>query len=362
MVDVENNDVHQGATPLVKRCMRVYNWDLQMARKVLKAYRQFLFLKKHNEDWDAKLLSPSFLVDQMWHQHILDVVNYCHDTMLICGHVVGHNPDGAFDIDGKKSRDERTRDGLNEHFEREYDNEIWGINDVPSDAVKTNDDVQVNEDLEDSSLPGNENGIASAASGGGGMTKDADVGIVSNDEDGGEDAEDVFATIQLHLVHTGFVDFYRLHRSSRLSNCFRAFARSQRKRQGDFIFQYNGCKVDGRRTLNSLMSMGLQNDGRLFQIVVIFKDENARIAAERRAQETIAIRIKDQSGEETYFKVKRSTKFCKIFNAYASRKGVDVNSLRFLSDGDLVKHYLTPLLLELEDQDQIDAVLEQIGC
>lgn len=51
----------------------------------------------------------------------------------------------------------------------------------------------------------------------------------------------------------------------------------------------------------------------------------------------------------------------KIFNAYASRKGVDPNSLRFLLDGDNVDPNATPKMLELEDQDQIDAVLEQVG-
>ena len=99
LVDVESNDViTQGATPLVKRCMRVYNWDLAKARRVLNAYRQFLLLKKCHEDWDATQLSPSHLVDQMWHQHILDVTNYCHDMMLLCGHAVDHNPDGALDV------------------------------------------------------------------------------------------------------------------------------------------------------------------------------------------------------------------------------------------------------------------------
>jgi len=68
--------------------MRVYNWSLEKTRKVLTAYRQFLTLKKEHKDWDATILSPSYLVDQMWHQHILDVVNYTHNMMLLCGHVV----------------------------------------------------------------------------------------------------------------------------------------------------------------------------------------------------------------------------------------------------------------------------------
>ena len=40
MVDLDAQ-VKQGATPLVKRCMRVYGWDAQKSRMVLAAYRQF---------------------------------------------------------------------------------------------------------------------------------------------------------------------------------------------------------------------------------------------------------------------------------------------------------------------------------
>lgn len=80
----------------------------------------------------------------------------------------------------------------------------------------------------------------------------------------------------------------------------------------------------------------------------------------------------------------------KIFSAYAQRKGVSVNALRFLLDGtrisgdqtpkmvraaaiaslkfgtvrivlNCVCSLLLPLQLELEDQDQIDCALEQVG-
>ena len=51
----------------------------------------------------------------------------------------------------------------------------------------------------------------------------------------------------------------------------------------------------------------------------------------------------------------------KIFNAYSTRKGVDPAALRFLLDGEPVNPDQTPKMLELEDQDQIDAVLEQVG-
>jgi small ubiquitin-related modifier len=51
----------------------------------------------------------------------------------------------------------------------------------------------------------------------------------------------------------------------------------------------------------------------------------------------------------------------KIFTVYATRHGVDVNSFRFLLDGERIDPQATPKMLELEDQDQIDCVLEQTG-
>ena len=114
----------QGATVLMKRCMRTHGWNEMKTRKVLNAYHQFITLKKEHEDWDAKILSPCYLVDQMWHSHILDVVNYCHDMMLLCGRVVGHDPDGALDYVAKQKRDETTREALQERF-GSYDEEVW---------------------------------------------------------------------------------------------------------------------------------------------------------------------------------------------------------------------------------------------
>ena len=43
------------------------------------------------------------------------------------------------------------------------------------------------------------------------------------------------------------------------------------------------------------------------------------------------------------------------------RKGVEVHALRFLIDGERISPMQTPKELELEDQDQIDCMLEQMG-
>jgi hypothetical protein len=58
---------------------------------------------------------------------------------------------------------------------------------------------------------------------------------------------------------------------------------------------------------------------------------------------------------------KHTTPMLKIFNAYASRKGVDVDALRLLCNGNRINPEDTPKLLELEDKDMIQVVLHQHG-
>jgi len=216
--DEEGNSTTQGATSLVKRCMRVHNWSIEKTRKILTAYRQFLTLKKEHKDWNATILSPSYLVDQMWHQHILDAVNYTHDMMLLCGHFVGHNPDGVLNLQKKAKRDKATRKALEKRFANKYDKEVWNV-------------------------------------------------IVDN---------------------------------------------------------------MGRYQPNL-------NEG-------------------------ITIIIKDQNGEETMFRIKRGTKLGKVFHLFAQRKGIEYGQLFFLLDGERISETETPSSLELEDEDQIDAILRQCGC
>ena len=68
-----------------------------------------------------------------------------------------------------------------------------------------------------------------------------------------------------------------------------------------------------------------------------------------------------QTGEETFFKIKKTTRMEKVFNAFATRKGVQLTSLRFMLDGERIESDATPKMLELDDQDQIDCMLEQSG-
>ena len=55
------------------------------------------------------------------------------------------------------------------------------------------------------------------------------------------------------------------------------------------------------------------------------------------------------------------TQMQKIMDAYAARKGIQSNALRFTLDGDRIKSGDTPKMLELEENDQIDVMLEVVG-
>ena len=59
--------------------------------------------------------------------------------------------------------------------------------------------------------------------------------------------------------------------------------------------------------------------------------------------------------------MKKTTPMANVFKAYAARKGVFVEEMRFLIDGDRVDGEKTAEMLGLEDRDQIDCMLNQTG-
>ncbi|XP_020877204.1 small ubiquitin-related modifier 1-like [Arabidopsis lyrata subsp. lyrata] len=62
-------------------------------------------------------------------------------------------------------------------------------------------------------------------------------------------------------------------------------------------------------------------------------------------------------GNEVFFRIKRSTQLKKLMNAYCDRQSVDMNSIAFLFDGRRLRAEQTPDELEMEDGDEIDAML-----
>ncbi|KAJ7961538.1 Small ubiquitin-related modifier [Quillaja saponaria] len=78
-------------------------------------------------------------------------------------------------------------------------------------------------------------------------------------------------------------------------------------------------------------------------------------------QAHINLKVKGQDGNEVFFRIKRSTQLRKLMTAYCDRQSVDLNSIAFLFDGRRLRAEQTPDELEMEDADEIDAMLHQTG-
>jgi len=73
------------------------------------------------------------------------------------------------------------------------------------------------------------------------------------------------------------------------------------------------------------------------------------------------LKVKSQDGNEVFFKVKKTTQLGKLMNAYCNRVGKDPTTVRFLFDGERIQPESTPEQLDMEDEDEIDAMVEQHG-
>ncbi|PWN52931.1 ubiquitin-like protein [Violaceomyces palustris] len=79
------------------------------------------------------------------------------------------------------------------------------------------------------------------------------------------------------------------------------------------------------------------------------------------APEQLNIKVKDAEGNEVFFKVKKNTRLSKLKRAYAERMGKPENSVRFIFDGQRIGDDDTADSLGMDDQDEIDAMIEQLG-
>ncbi|RYR45878.1 hypothetical protein Ahy_A07g031648 [Arachis hypogaea] len=75
----------------------------------------------------------------------------------------------------------------------------------------------------------------------------------------------------------------------------------------------------------------------------------------------INLKVKGQDGNEVFFRIKKNTQLKKLMNAYCDRQSVDFNAIAFLFDGRRLRAEQTPDELEMEDGDEIDAMLHQTG-
>lgn len=75
----------------------------------------------------------------------------------------------------------------------------------------------------------------------------------------------------------------------------------------------------------------------------------------------INIRLVEADGSELAFKVRSTTRFVKVIDAFCSARHIHPNAVRFLFDGQRLSDNDTPQQLGMQDGDIIDVALQQIG-
>ncbi len=77
--------------------------------------------------------------------------------------------------------------------------------------------------------------------------------------------------------------------------------------------------------------------------------------------EHINIKVVNGEGIEVFFKIKKTTNLKKLMDAYCKRQGLNPSTVRFTFDGNRISGNETAEQLDMEDQDVIDAMVEQTG-
>lgn len=75
----------------------------------------------------------------------------------------------------------------------------------------------------------------------------------------------------------------------------------------------------------------------------------------------IQITVKDPQGEDVYFKVRKTTKMRKLFQAFCKRSNVDPSTMRFFFQGERIQEDETPESLGLKEGDKIESFVRQVA-
>ncbi|RKP29456.1 ubiquitin-like protein [Metschnikowia bicuspidata] len=81
---------------------------------------------------------------------------------------------------------------------------------------------------------------------------------------------------------------------------------------------------------------------------------------EEKSDTHINLKVSDGTAE-IFFRIKKTTPMKRLMEAFCTRQGKTLESLRFLMDGTRVEPDNTPGELDLEDGDVIEAHREQVG-
>ncbi|XP_019162380.1 PREDICTED: uncharacterized protein LOC109158921 [Ipomoea nil] len=167
---------------------------------------------------------------------------------------------------------------------------------------------------------------------------------------------------------------FRMKRSTRLKRLMKSYCDRKSMDLNSTAFLFHGRRLRWEQTPDELeMEDGDEIDAMLHQTVhkqFIVHEDRREMSA--RAEEDkmsvcsnqathINLKVKGQKRrrEELIFRMKRSTRLKRLMKSYCDRKSMDLNSTAFLFHGRRLRWEQTPDELEMEDGDEIDAMLHQ---
>ncbi|KAJ3037585.1 hypothetical protein HDV00_001472 [Rhizophlyctis rosea] len=105
---------------------RIKRSDSNAPSRFIHEYKCFLVLKTQLQDTDAKFLSASPLIDECWHQHILDTRAY-QQFLRDIDMDIHHDPDGGEDEAAREKRRTMMLAAYELHFGEKPPLDIWNM-------------------------------------------------------------------------------------------------------------------------------------------------------------------------------------------------------------------------------------------
>lgn len=117
----------QNSDALIKRTVEESGWE-EVDANTVKAYKQFLQVKREMQDWENKLL-PCTPVVLMIEAHELSD-DYQADMKLLCGHDFGGKELIVCEKEDDYDREKATFEAVKRTFGSEFDEKLWNITSV----------------------------------------------------------------------------------------------------------------------------------------------------------------------------------------------------------------------------------------
>jgi len=335
---------------------------------------RFLVMKALCRDYEADMISPSPLVDELWHTFLLFPALYlkvCHGLLQDTANILNHNPNLAFDDssdpNSNSKRFQRYMASLVLYkiaFKTYAPTEFWpktmpparssaavspaasgedghvysrcecsdvGVGKKSSrrDEIDCNFEITV-ENAHDvcMSMQGDRNSTFSSLSSSSSSNEQDELILIVKDKKGAE------------------INF-RVLKSTRLYKVLNSYAEN------------TGLDIVYLRFTNMA---GVLLDTYSTPSELKLKDQDVVNVKEINPQDTLTIALRDESVNISLYKIKYCTRMGAIMKSYASRMNMCEQSFFLLLHGEHISRGDTPALLFMDEGDEIDVCINRGGC